>query len=365
MIRYTQIFSSLLCTDMKGVCENMLNKVKSFIITFFISLLIFGSIAYFIVNFALDTIMPATNTPNDFEGTDNSQQTTDIEQSTGDTNNEDTNVSDDKISGTTFSVLLVGTDHQPSVFNDYDIKDGTVDEMGFPVNEREISADFIMLMQVNKELGQFIFTPFYGNTRLTVNGSSAYLSEIYDTYGINFMCEQVRAMTGLPIDYYAIVSIDGIVSLIDDLDGIEYSVPVDMHYEDPEQNLLIDLKAGKRVLSGEEVMQMLRYNSYASDDSINRTTVSLDFLKALLTKFSAESFMNKAVTLYSTVIKSVNTNFSADDLFNNIDLVFSYPNYESVTVSYPGNWSTVSGVQYFVPNINSGIKTFSAYKNLD
>ena len=42
---------------------------------------------------------------------------------------------------------------------------------------------------------------------------------------------------------------------------MEFDVPVDMQYDDPWQDLHIDLKAGRQKLNGQQAVQLLRYRS--------------------------------------------------------------------------------------------------------
>lgn len=50
-----------------------------------------------------------------------------------------------------------------------------------------------------------------------------------------------------------------LIELVDIINGIEYNVPIDMEYDDNNQNLHIDLKAGTQKLNGNQVEQLVRF----------------------------------------------------------------------------------------------------------
>ena len=47
--------------------------------------------------------------------------------------------------------------------------------------------------------------------------------------------------------------------IVDAMGGVWFDVPRDMYYSDPLQNLYINQKAGYRLLTGDDAMQVLRF----------------------------------------------------------------------------------------------------------
>ena len=60
--------------------------------------------------------------------------------------------------------------------------------------------------------------------------------------------DAVNEITGLDIQYYVLVRTEALIKLVDAIGGVEFNVPIDMKYDDPTQDLHIDLKAGEQVL---------------------------------------------------------------------------------------------------------------------
>jgi LCP family protein required for cell wall assembly len=55
------------------------------------------------------------------------------------------------------------------------------------------------------------------------------------------------------------VDFDGFVELVDSVDGVDFDVPVRMKYDDPTQNLHIDLQKGPQHLDGPKAVQFMRF----------------------------------------------------------------------------------------------------------
>ena len=71
--------------------------------------------------------------------------------------------------------------------------------------------------------------------------------------------EKVNELTGLDIKYYMVIDNQALIKLVDVIGGVEFNVPIDMKYDDPTQNLHINLKAGMQTLDGDKAEQLLRF----------------------------------------------------------------------------------------------------------
>lgn len=333
----------------------MLSGLRNFAITFAISLLIFGVIAYFTVGFVSGMITDTVDTvPTVNPGVVTAPEETDTESEPADTEEIK------EISGESFNLLILGSDYQPERFNDYDYEEKWTGS-GFPdKRNRPFGADAIILLRVDKETRQFIFCPIPRNTRVTVDGKNAQLGDLLSIKNTDYLCGKVTGLTGMRIDYHATVTVGSIASIVDAVGGITYYVPEDMHYEDQEQGLTINLIAGTHNITGSKAAQLLRYVGY-ENGNVGRMNTSVEFLKAVFAKFTDASYLDKAVNLYNAVRNNVATNFTADDLVNNLDLIFSYSDFEAVTVNYPGSTKNFDGIAYFEPSLTSAMEMFDSF----
>ena len=334
----------------------MLSSVRNFAITFCVSILIFGLLAYFIANFAVKAISgaddPEQTTDSADENPDETTQGTDVTTSPG--------TDDPQPEGTSFNFLIVGVDYQPDKLN-YTYDENNLNEDGFPYPKRIASADTIIFLRVDKEKREYVMCALPGTMRISDHGLYKTLGSLYGEFGLDYLVEKAAFLVGLPVDYSAVFTIGGLASLIDELGGIEYYVPVDMSYTDTKEGLTIDLKKGSQKLSGEKTLQMLRFNEY-TEGSGTRIDTAMTFLSTMLTKFTDPSYLARVPELWDNLSQYFETDMTEEILEKNLELIFSFPDFSKRTVAYPGSSVTYEGEKYFDPNITKAWSIFQEYK---
>lgn len=339
-------------------------SLRNFFISLCVAAVIVVPVAYFVTNLIVTSLDSVTN---NYGGGDEPGVTTDDPSSTGDT-------SDTEIKGVSFNILLIGTDYQPAVFSDYsssyisnyptfNSKTEMPDNAGYDYFfYRKIEADSMLIVSVNKEISQYSFCALPTDMRLEVGGGYMTLSEIYSEKGIEYLIKKIYSITGLSMDYYAVANIDSVATIIDILDGVTFTVPCNMIYSDPSQNLFINLRAGSQKLTGKNAVNMLRYNNYSGTSSTREST-SVAFAKAVISKVTNVAYYSKFPSIFESVIKYVYTDFTASDLSANIDLIFQYSRYTSVSYTYPGTVVTTDDGTYFEPDLTAAVNMLSAIRN--
>lgn len=71
--------------------------------------------------------------------------------------------------------------------------------------------------------------------------------------------DAVNEITGLNIEYYAVIKTEALIKLVDVIGGVTFDVPIDMDYDDTSQDLHIHLKAGEQLLDGDKAEQLVRF----------------------------------------------------------------------------------------------------------
>ena len=100
--------------------------------------------------------------------------------------------------------------------------------------------------------------------------------------GMEQLMEQVKNVIGFLPDGYALVDLGAFVEAVDLLGGLDFDVPMDMDYDDPDQNLFIHLRAGEQHLTGEQLMWVVRFRSGYANADIGRTEVQRAVLKTAM-----------------------------------------------------------------------------------
>ena len=131
------------------------------------------------------------------------------------------------------------------------------------------------------------------DTKAIINGEAHKINYAYNAGGTALMEETISDQLGIPVDYTVQVDLQGFVALVDAIGGVSFDVPVDMHYEDPYQNLYIHIDKGVQTLNGENAMKVVRFRSgYASQD-LGRMQTQQAFLKAAAKQTLTASNLNK------------------------------------------------------------------------
>lgn len=312
----------------------------TFAITFCISFLVFGIAAYCIVN----ALFPAT------EGSENDNVQFESLSSGNSSSGFNEAIGADAEAGSSFSMLLIGTDYQPNV-----------------TPNAPSRADAIVLVKYSCEKETVMFVNIPAVTKTTVDGVEMTIAEAYTKKGdkgVSYLMEKVQGMTGLQINYYAKASIGIFDDIINSLNsnGIEYNIPVDMNYEDKEQGLVIDFKKGIRKLTGADIVKMLRYRSDSYSDRLMR---NVQFARYLFDIYTDMSYKETANSLFNTVFPNLESNFNESDFLKHLDTIYNYKSYESKILTYPGDYKNQGDEIYFVADTDEAFELFAEYKNTE
>ena len=125
--------------------------------------------------------------------------------------------------------------------------------------------------------------------------------------------------SGVPIDRYVRFSTDAFRELINQVGGVEVTVPTDMVYEDNTQKLSINLKQGKQILDGDKAEQFARFRSDAFGD-IGRVQRQQVLLKALREKFVSPLVIARMPGILQAMQPYIDTNLTLEE----ISALFNY-----------------------------------------
>ncbi len=342
----------------------MLAGFRNFILTFLIFLLIFGLVAFFIVNWALGAMGVSTGIGNPDP----------IETGVDDYIPNHGGEALDQLDGKSFNMLFVGLDYAPELFYDYydpntvsglpSYNGGAVaGELVTNGEYRRVSADTILLVCVSKERKEFAFTAISPGTIVNRGNETKCLSDIYEDEGKDKFIEAINALVEIPIDRYAFVSLDKFPDLINIIGGVDFNVPCNMVYDDNKGGLHINISEGMQHLDGEKALQVIRFNKY-EDTTNSRLKTTVNFVRAVMSKMTDSKYMyiKKAGAIFKEAEKMIVTDFTAADLNSNLDLIFSYPSFTPVTFELPGTYSTIDGRLCFIPNAVACKNTLAPYR---
>lgn len=203
------------------------------------------------------------------------------------------------------------------------------------------------------------YTSGYGYSVPKINSAYGYAGR--GEKGMEELARRVKDVSGVGIDGYVLLNFGSFEKAVDVLGGVDFEVPMDMHYEDPYQDLYIDLKAGMQHLDGKEALQVARFRSGYVMADLTRVEVQRDLLKACAKQWLTPSAILKAPELWKLFSEDMVTDLGAPKLakvFAQLALC-DLENIETMTL--PGAPQTINGGSYFVPDADKVRETAEKY----
>ncbi len=151
------------------------------------------------------------------------------------------------------------------------------------------------------------------DTLISANYTVPKINSAFAYGGIDALKEQLAKLLGFKVDGYVVVDLEAFVKIVDLVGGVEFDVPQDMYYNDPTQDLYINLKKGVQLLDGAHAIQLVRYRKYASAD-IGRISVQQDFLRALAKKCVSIGSLTKIGEYAEIISEYVQTDLSVGNM---------------------------------------------------
>lgn len=146
------------------------------------------------------------------------------------------------------------------------------------------------------------------DTVVRYEGSYRKINAVYSYGGVDAVAAAVSNMLAVPIDYYVSVNTRAFRDIVNEIDGVDFYVPVDMYYNDPYGDLAINISAGYHHLNGRQAEGVVRCrNCYANAD-IGRAATQRAFLVAL----AKQTITLSNVTKVTSLINILNTYVESD-----------------------------------------------------
>lgn len=132
----------------------------------------------------------------------------------------------------------------------------------------------------------------------------------------------VESLLGINLNYIVEVDYNAFRSIIDALGGIEMNIQQDMFYDDDEQNLHINFKAGETVqLDGKKAEEFFRWRknndgSGGEEGDLGRINNQQQFISKVIDKALSPSIVFKAPKILKAISENVETNIPAKNLIS-------------------------------------------------
>ena len=157
--------------------------------------------------------------------------------------------------------------------------------------------------------------------------------------GVEAMLDGAEKLLGFRVDHYMIIDLEAFIEIVDTIGGVKFDVPIDMDYDDPDQELWIHVKKGYQTLDGYNAMCVWRFRSTYAMGDIDRLNVQHDLLKAVVKQTLTLGNITNLDEIIDIVTKRVETDLTAGNLAYFAEQFLKMDEQNITFETAPGNYS--------------------------
>lgn len=223
--------------------------------------------------------------------------------------------------------------------------------MGVDERKEDVGrSDTLAILMIDPKSDKATLLSIPRDTRVRIPGNSFDKINHAFAYGGHKLTQRtVEDLLGIKINYYALINFAGFKGIVDAVDGVSIYIEKDMYYEDPYDDLVIDLKKGVQHLNGEQAIHYVRYRDEEGD--IGRVRRQQVFMKALYERASSPSNAKKLPALLRAITSMVTSNLYTADTFSIAYTLKSAMEKGLSTITVPGTPAYIDDINYWLPNI--------------
>ena len=166
------------------------------------------------------------------------------------------------------------------------------------VDDHNGGSDTIILAAIDVKNQAMYGLSIPRDSKAVVGNSPCKINATYKRGGMPLLASTISDQLGVPVDYTVEVNLEAFSTLIDTIGGVDFEVPLNMDYDDPEQDLSIHVKEGPQHLNGETALKVVRFRhnndgtGYGNED-YGRMHTQQAFLKAVAKKLLTPATLTK------------------------------------------------------------------------
>lgn len=234
------------------------------------------------------------------------------------------------------------------------------------------NTDSMMVANYNPDSKQISIVTIPRDTKVKLKNNilpkinAAYAAGGREHEGAVYASEVVSNLTGININYYVHINISSIKRITDMLGGVSFEVPADLRYEDPTQDLHINLKKGYQLLDGDKVEQLLRFRKpnerlYSREElkelrqfydgsDIKRTEMQVKFIKEFISQKLNIQYLPKFNSVLNYAFQNIITNMTLSDALKLTSGVINVSTNNFNSFRLDGEDKVINGGWFYVYN---------------
>ncbi|MEN2995463.1 MAG: LCP family protein, partial [Acetomicrobium sp.] len=185
------------------------------------------------------------------------------------------------------------------------------------------------------------------------------INHAYPYGGIELLNRTLINYLGMPIHYYIELDYSSFPKIVDLLGGVDIYVEKRLKYVDKAGGLYIDIPQGLQHMDGETALKFVRFRHDALGD-IGRIKRQQQFMKALLQKIADQAVSTKMPTLLKEILQALQTDLPAEEALKLAMYFRDMPPQNIRFFTLPGKPAVLSGVSYWLGDVNRALAMLSA-----
>ncbi len=209
-------------------------------------------------------------------------------------------------------------------------------------------TDFIMLGKYDPNTRE-VFAISIPRDTYVENSWDHKINSVYAKgYNPQNTIDEVEKITGVKADYYVVFKTKALREIVNAVDGVYVTVPFNMNYDDPYQDLYIHLKKGYQKLNGKQAEQFVRYRSGYANADLGRINTQQEFIKAMIKRCLEPQNLLKAKQLIQIGLDNVDTDVTPEIIAKYIDDAIAFKEDRVHMMVLPGEPGYVNKISYFM-----------------
>lgn len=268
----------------------------------------------------------------------------------------------------------------PPVNTDYTVKEGVYNFLLVGHDAAANLADVTMIINFNTADNTITVMQIPRDTLVTIGVetnkvNAAYSSFYYKSYGekdryaatMEKYTQLFEKSLCINIHHTVVMNLDGFKNIVDAIGGVDIYVPKDMIYDDPDQDLYINLPEGYHHLDGEQSEGFVRFRSGFLQADIGRVNAQKIFMTAFISEVKAtikSVDISAIASLAREVFENVHTDLSVSEIVHFAKLLADVDLSAINMMTVPGGVEK-SGVYYVInrpATLEAINKHFNIYK---
>lgn len=256
-------------------------------------------------------------------------------------------------------------------FTYYFLNSISVDEgaEGYPIPQKRVNvvvmgvanglADTIMLCSFEPKEGTVDVFSIPRDTYIERSGhktsANNKINSAYGRGGADNVVKGVSSLTGIDVHYYVKVDYKAVKEIVDAMGGIKATVPMDMNYDDPADELHIHFEKGQVVSKGEDIIKLLRFRKNNKgggykDGDLGRVKMQQEIVRLGMEKVLKGNLVANFLKLQGPIKDYVKTNMSPKQMMFYITKAKKIKEENISLQTIPGRADNINHLSFYVVN---------------